>query len=255
MNIEQLRHLKGVRKVVMLTAYDYQMTRILDAAGLDMILVGDSLGMVVLGYEGTRQVTMADMIRHTEAVARGTESAIIVGDMPIGTYGNVGDALKNVQRFIDAGADAVKIEGNKPEIVEALISSGVPVMGHLGLLPQTAEEFKVRGKRKEEADRIYADAVELDGLGVFSIVLECVPIKLSKRITDSVGCLTIGIGAGAACDGQVLIVNDLLGMDEGFNPKHVKRYAHLSETIGEAVLRFMEEVKNGKFPDDAHSFH
>jgi len=255
MNIEQLKRLKGVGKVVMLTAYDYQMAKILDTAGLDIILVGDSLGMVVLGYEGTRQVTMVDMIRHTEAVARGAESAIIVGDMPIGTYDNVGDALKNAQRFIDAGADAVKIEGNKPEIVEALISSGVPVMGHLGLLPQTAEEFKVRGKRREEADRIYADALELDGLGVFSIVLECVPIKLSKRITDAVSCLTIGIGAGAACDGQVLIVNDLLGMDEGFNPKHVKRYAHLSETIGEAVLRFMEEVKNGKFPDDAHSFH
>jgi len=255
MNIEQLKRLKGVGKVVMLTAYDYQMAKILDTAGLDIILVGDSLGMVVLGYEGTRQVTMVDMIRHTEAVARGAESAIIVGDMPIGTYDNVGDALKNAQRFIDAGADAVKIEGNKPEIVEALISSGVPVMGHLGLLPQTAEEFKVRGKRREEADRIYADALELDGLGVFSIVLECVPIKLSKRITDAVSCLTIGIGAGAACDGQVLIVNDLLGMDEGFNPKHVKRYAHLSETIREAVLRFMEEVKNGKFPDDAHSFH
>lgn len=255
MDIEQLRRLKGVRKVVMLTAYDYQMAKILDMAGLDMILVGDSLGMVVLGYEGTRQVTMADMIRHTEAVARGAESAIIVGDMPIGTYGIVGDALKNAQRFFDAGADAVKIEGNKPEIVEALISSGVPVMGHLGLLPQTAEEFKVRGKRREEADRIYADALELDGLGVFSIVLECVPIKLSKRITDAVGCLTIGIGAGATCDGQVLIVNDLLGMDEGFNPKHVKRYANLSEAIREAVLRFMEEVKNGEFPDDAHSFH
>jgi len=255
MDIVQLKRLKDVRKVVMLTAYDYQMAKILDTAGLDIILVGDSLGMVVLGYEGTRQVTMADMIRHTEAVTRGAKSAIIVGDMPIGTYGNIGDALKNAQKFIEAGADAIKIEGNKPEIVEALISSGVPVMGHLGLLPQTAEEFKVRGKRREEADRIYADALELDGLDVFSIVLECVPIKLSKRITDAVGCLTIGIGAGAACDGQVLIVNDLLGMDEDFNPKHIKIYAHLSETIREAVLRFMEEVKNGKFPDDAHSFH
>jgi 3-methyl-2-oxobutanoate hydroxymethyltransferase len=255
MDVGELRALKGVRKAVMLTAYDYQMAKILDSVGVDMILVGDSLGMVVLGYEGTKQVTMADMIRHTEAVARGAKSAIIVGDMPIGTYDGVGEALRNAQKFIDAGAHAVKLEGNKPEVVGALVSSGMPVMGHLGLLPQTADRFKVKGKDREEAERIHADAKELDDLGVFSLVLECVPIGLSKRITKSVRTLTIGIGAGAPCDGQVLVVNDLLGMDEGFKPKHVKRYANLNETIKEAVLRYMEEVQSGRFPDDAHSFH
>jgi 3-methyl-2-oxobutanoate hydroxymethyltransferase len=175
--------------------------------------------------------------------------------MPIGTYDGVGEALRNAQKFIDAGAHAVKLEGNKPEVVGALVSSGMPVMGHLGLLPQTADRFKVKGKDREEAERIHADAKELDDLGVFSLVLECVPIGLSKRITKSVRTLTIGIGAGAPCDGQVLVVNDLLGMDEGFKPKHVKRYANLNETIKEAVLRYMEEVQSGRFPDDAHSFH
>jgi 3-methyl-2-oxobutanoate hydroxymethyltransferase len=254
-DVEVVRRLKGVRKVVMLTAYDYQMAKILDAVGVDVILVGDSLGMVVLGYGDTKSVTMADMVRATEAVARGAEDAVIVGDMPIGTYSSAEEALRNALRFVDAGADAVKIEGNKPGIIEALISSGIPVMGHLGLLPQTAEQFKVRGKKREEAERIYKEALEIDGLGVFSIVLECVPIRLSKRITEAVGCPTIGIGAGATCDGQVLVVNDMLGMEEGFKPKHVKRYAHLSETIREAVLSFMEDVQDGKFPDDAHSFH
>jgi 3-methyl-2-oxobutanoate hydroxymethyltransferase len=253
--IGDLRRLKGVRKAVMLTAYDYQMAKILDSAGVDMILVGDSLGMVVLGYETTRQVTMADMIRHTEAVARGVSSAVIVGDMPIGTYDTVDDAMKNAQRFLDAGANAVKLEGNKTRVVEALIASGVPVQGHLGLLPQTAEEFKVRGKKRPEAERIFADAVELDGLGVFTIVLECIPLKLARRITDAVGSLTIGIGAGIHCDGQVLIINDMLGMDPSFDPKHNKRYVDLHEIITDAVARYMDEVRNGKFPTDKESFH
>ena len=255
MDVEELRRLKGVRKVVMLTAYDYQMAKILDEAGVDILLVGDSLGMVVLGYDGTKRVTMADMIRHTEAVARGAKSAVIVGDMPIATYDEVGDALENAQKFIDVGADAVKLEGCKPEVTTALISSGIPVMGHVGLLPQTADQFKVRGKRRSEADRIYADALELDELGVFSIVLECIPLKLARRITEGVKSLTIGIGAGVHCDGQVLVVNDMLGMEEGFKPKHVKRYAHLSEEISAAVNRFIEEVSKGKFPEDKHSFH
>ncbi len=255
MDIDTLRRLKGVRRVAMLTAYDYQMARLLDGAGVDLILVGDSLGMVVLGYEGTRQVTMADMVRHTEAVARGAESAVVVSDMPIGTYEGVGDALENAGRLMEAGADAVKLEGNRADAVGALISSGIPVMGHLGLLPQTAEEFKVRGKKREEAERIFADALELDALGVFSIVLECIPMRLSRRITEAVGALTIGIGAGPDCDGQVLVLNDMLGMDEGFKPKHVKRYADLSRTIRDAVSRYVEEVREGRFPDEEHSFH
>ncbi len=255
MEIDTFRRLKGVRRVAMLTAYDYQMARLLEGAGVDLILVGDSLGMVVLGYEGTRQVTMADMVRHTEAVARGAESAVVVSDMPIGTYESVGDALENAGRLMEAGADAVKLEGNRADAVGALISSGIPVMGHLGLLPQTAEEFKVRGKKREEAERIFADALELDALGVFSIVLECIPMRLSRRITEAVGALTIGIGAGPDCDGQVLVLNDMLGMDEGFKPKHVKRYADLSRTIRDAVARYVEEVREGRFPDEEHSFH
>ena len=239
----------------MLTAYDYQMAKILDTVGVDILLVGDSLGMVVLGYDDTKEVAMNDMVRHTEAVARGTESALIVSDMPISTYDTVGAALENAQRLIDAGADAVKLEGNKPDVVEALISSGIPVMSHVGLLPQTAERFRVKGKKRSEAEHIYADSLELDRLGVFSIVLECIPMGLAKRITEAVGSLTIGIGAGVHCDGQVLVLNDMLGMEEGFKPKHVKRYAHLSETIKDAVLKYVEDVQSKRFPDDAHSFH
>jgi 3-methyl-2-oxobutanoate hydroxymethyltransferase len=239
----------------MLTAYDYQMARILDSAGLDMILVGDSLGMVVLGYLGTQDVTIDDMTRHTGAVARGVKSAVVVSDLPIDTYNTVEDALKNSRRLIDVGADAVKLEGNKPEIVDALISSGIPVMGHVGLLPQTSKELKVKGKLEEEAKQIYADALQLDGLGVFSIVLECIPTHLAKRITEKVSALTIGIGAGIQCDGQVLVINDMLGMDKGFKPKHVKRYACLSKNIGNAVAEYMRDVRSGRFPDDTHSFH
>lgn len=239
----------------MLTAYDYQMAKILDSAGVDMLLVGDSLGMVLLGHKDTKEVTMLDMVRHTEAVARGTASAVVVSDMPRNTYNTVGDALENAQKLIDVGADAVKLEGNPQGVVEALVSSGIQVMGHVGLLPQTAESFKVRGKKRDEAERIYEDALELYRLGVFSIVFECIPLRLAKRITEAVKSLTIGIGAGIHCDGQVLVVNDMLGMEEGFKPKHVKRYAHLTETIRDAVLRFMEDVQSERFPDDTHSFH
>ncbi|KON29681.1 hypothetical protein AC482_05890 [miscellaneous Crenarchaeota group-15 archaeon DG-45] len=255
MDIARLKSLKGVRKIAMLTAYDYQMAKILDAAGVDILLVGDSLGMVVLGFDGTKAVTMDDMARHTEAVARGTESALVVSDMPVSTYDTIECALENAARLLDAGADAVKLEGNKSEVVYALIASGIPVMGHVGLLPQTADRFRVRGKKGGEAERIYMDALELDGLGVFSIVLECIPLGLAKRITEAVGALTIGIGAGAHCDGQVLVVNDMLGMEESFEPKHVKRYASLSETIREAALKYIAEVQTGIFPGDEHSFH
>jgi len=254
-NIDELKHLKGVRKVTMLTAYDHRMARIIDRAGLDMILVGDSLGIVILGYSDTKHVTMEDMVRHTQAVARGAESALVVADMPIGSYESPEDALKNARRLIDAGAEAVKLEGYCSQEVRALISSNIPVMGHLGLLPQTAEEMKVRGKKAEEAERIAADALELDELGVFSIVLECIPMKLARRITESVGALTIGIGAGLYCDGQVLVINDLLGMDRGYSPKHLKVYVNLNSIVTDAVQRYMKDVRSGRFPDDKHSFH
>jgi 3-methyl-2-oxobutanoate hydroxymethyltransferase len=255
MEIDEVRRLKGVRKVTMLTAYDYQTAKIMDAAGIDMILVGDSLGMVVLGYGDTKQVTMEDMIRHTQAVARGVESAIIIGDLPINSYDTGEDALTNSRRLVEAGAHAVKLEGYKPDAVKDLIDEGVPVQGHVGLLPQTADVMKVRGKKRSEAERILAEARGLDALGVFSLVLEGIPLKLSKQVTEAVGTLTIGIGAGVHCDGQVLVVNDMLGMDVGFSPKHSKMFANLNDIIGDAVERYIEEVKAGKFPTDRHSFH
>jgi 3-methyl-2-oxobutanoate hydroxymethyltransferase len=254
MEIDEVRRLKDVRKVTVLTAYDYQTAKIMDAAGIDMILVGDSLGMVVLGYEDTKQVTMEDMIRHIQAVARGVESAIIIGDLPIHSYETVEDALTNAGKLREAGAHAVKLEGYKPDAVKALIEEGVPVQGHLGLLPQTADVMKVRGKKRSEAERILAEARKLDALGVFSLVLECIPLKLAKQVTEAVGTLTIGIGAGVHCDGQVLVVNDMLGMDEGYSPKHSKVFANLNDIIGDAVERYIEEVKAGKFPTDMHSF-
>ena len=255
MEIDEVRRLKGVRKVTVLTAYDYQTAKIMDVAGIDMILVGDSLGMVVLGYEDTKQVTMEDMIRHTQAVARGVESAIIIGDLPIHSYETVEDALTNAGKLMEAGAHAVKLEGYKPDAVKALIEEGIPVQGHLGLLPQTADVMKVRGKKRSEAERILAEAREMDALGVFSLVLECIPLKLAKQVTEAVGTLTIGIGAGVHCDGQVLVVNDMLGMDEGYSPKHSKIFANLNDIIRDAVERYIEEVKEGKFPTDRHSFH
>ena len=255
MEIDEVRRLKGVRKVTVLTAYDYQTAKIMDAAGIDIILVGDSLGMVVLGYEDTKQVTMEDMIRHIQAVARGVESAIIIGDLPIHSYETVEDALTNAGKLMEAGAHAVKLEGYKPDAVKALIEEGIPVQGHLGLLPQTADVMKVRGKKRSEAERILAEAREMDALGVFSLVLECIPLKLAKQVTEAVGTLTIGIGAGVHCDGQVLVVNDMLGMDEGYSPKHSKIFANLNDIIRDAVERYIEEVKEGKFPTDRHSFH
>ena len=243
------------RRLVMLTAYDYQMARILDEAGIDMILIGDSLGMTVMGYKDTKSVTIEEMIHHTRATGRGVKSAILVGDMPIHTYDTPEMALKNARRFIESGAHTVKIEGNKPDVIQELIGSGIPVMGHLGLLPQTAKRFKVKGKRKKEAEKIFKDAQELDSLGVFSIVLESIPKRLAKRITKAVDAPTIGIGAGVHCDGQVLVINDLLGMDESFKPKFVKRYAHLERIIRKAVRQFIEDVQNERFPDEKHTYH
>jgi len=253
--LDELKTLKNKRKVVMLTAYDYQIAKILDDIGIDIILVGDSLGMVVLGYKDTKAVTMQEMLHHTRAVARGAKSTPIVGDMPINSYNTVADALKNAKDFLDAGTHGVKIEGNKPRIIQALLDEDIPVMGHLGLLPQTAESYRVRGKEEAEAEKIFSDALELDKLGVFTIVLECIPESLAKKITEAVETPTIGIGAGKYCDGQVLVINDMLGFDESFTPKYLKRYAHLSQVIREAVTRFKEEVLEGKYPDKEHTYH
>lgn len=252
---EKIRQKKGREKIIMLTAYDYQIAKLLDEAGIDLILVGDSLGMVVQGYSHTKCVTMRDMIYHVRAVARGAKNTPIIGDMPINSCNTVEDGLKNAKKFLEAGAHGVKIEGNRPKVVKALIDIGIPVMGHVGMLPQMAEVYRVKGKKPEEAEKILNDALELDKLGVFSIVLECIPESLAKRITETVKTPTIGIGAGKYCDGQVLVINDMLGLDENFKPKYLKRYANLSKIIRDAVAKFVEEVSLGKYPDKEHTYH
>jgi 3-methyl-2-oxobutanoate hydroxymethyltransferase len=252
---EKIKQKKGKEKIIMLTAYDYQVAKMLDEMKIDLILVGDSLGMVVQGYSDTKNVTMEDMIYHTRAVARGVKDTPIIGDMPINSCKTAKDGLENAKRFLDAGAHGVKIEGNRSDIVKTLLKAGVPVMGHVGMLPQTAETYKVKGKTMEEAEGILQDAMELDKCSVFSIVLECVPESLAKRMTERVKAPTIGIGAGIHCDGQVLVTNDMLGLDEGFKPKFVKRYANLNAIIKNAVAKFKEEVLTDKYPDEEHTYH
>ncbi|UCG37479.1 MAG: 3-methyl-2-oxobutanoate hydroxymethyltransferase [Candidatus Bathyarchaeota archaeon] len=255
MKLNELREIKGKKKLVMLTAYDWQMARILDEAEIDLILVGDSLGMVIQGYRDTKKVTMQDMLYHMRAVARGAKHTPVIGDMPIRSARTVKDALRNARRFVESGAQGVKVEGNKPEIIRVLLDAGIPVMGHVGLLPQTAESHRVKGKQPTEARTILSDARELDRLGVFSMVLECIPEALAGRITRAVMAPTIGIGAGKFCDGQVLVTNDILGYDQGFAPKYLKRYANLNKTIKRAIAKFQEEVLSGLYPDNKHTYH
>lgn len=248
------------RKITMLTAYDYPMARLVDEAGIDIILVGDSLGMVVLGYDSTLPVTMDDMIRHTQAVRRGTKAALLVGDMPYKSYENKKDAVSNATRFMkEAGCDAVKLEGGTESIeaAESILNAGIPVMGHLGLTPQSIEKFggyKVQGKTAEAAKVIIDDAKKLDRTGCFSLVLECVPAEIAKIITSELKVPTIGIGAGRDCDGQVLVTNDMVGLFDRFTPKFVKQYIKLSPQILEAIKAYKKEVEEGAFPDAAHSF-
>jgi len=252
---DRIRQKKGKEKIVMLTAYDYQIAKILDGTDIDLILVGDSLGMVVQGYSNTKSVTLKDMIYHTKSVARGAKRKPIIGDMPINSCNTKEDGLRNAEQFLEAGAHGVKIEGNAPEVVKALIDAEIPVMGHVGMLPQRAETYRVKGKKPEEAEEIFLDALNLDKMGVFSIVLECIPESLAKKIAENVKAPTIGIGAGKYCDGQVLVINDMLGLDECFKPKFVKRYAHLSEVIKNVVAEFMEDVLVAKYPDEEHTYH
>jgi 3-methyl-2-oxobutanoate hydroxymethyltransferase len=256
MNPEQIQALKGKQKIVMLTAYDYQIARILEANNIDMILVGDSLGMVFQGNPNTKQVTMEAMLYHTQAVARGAKNTLITADMPIHSYDTPEEALKNAKRLCEVGAQAVKIEGNQPEVIKLLRKHQIPVMGHVGLLPQTAEKFRVQGKTPEQADRIWRDALALDKLGVFSMVLECMPEWLARKITHDVKTPTIGIGAGKFCDGQVLVITELLGLVSNDHlPKFVKHYANLDKTISDAVTEFVQEVRTGKYPDKDHTYH
>ena len=255
MKLDEFRDRKGEKKIVMLTAYDYQIAKMLEEVGIDLILVGDSLGMVIQGHMDTKSVTMEDMIYHTRAVARGAKKIPIIGDMPINSDKTAENALKNARRFLDAGAHGVKIEGSKSDVIKALIDDGIPVMGHVGLLPQTAPTYRLRGKQPEEAEKIFQEALEIDKLGVFAMVLESIPESLAKKITESVRTPTIGIGAGKFCDGQVLVINDMLGTDPSFNPKYLKRYANLNEVIQQAVEVFKGEVQTGKYPDSEHTYH
>ena len=248
-------------KIPMLTAYDYSTAKLVDEAGVPLILVGDSLGMVVLGYESTIPVTMDEMIHHTKAVVRGTERALVVGDMPFMTYHtSVDDALRNAARFIqEGGSQAVKLEGGETvaEKVKRIVECGIPVQGHIGLTPQSVHQlggFKVVGKTPEVAVRLLNDAKALEQAGAFSIVLEAVPAPLSKLITERVSVPTIGIGAGPDCDGQVQVVSDLLGLFTDFVPKHAKQYAKLADIIKASVSDYVSEVRACSFPTAKQSY-
>jgi 3-methyl-2-oxobutanoate hydroxymethyltransferase len=248
-------------KISMLTAYDYSTSAAMDEAGIDIILVGDSLGMVVLGYDSTLPVTMEDMIHHTRAVSRAAKRAMVLGDMPFMSYQvSNEEALRNAGRLMkEAGAHGVKLEGGKEvaEIVMKITSSGIPLMGHLGLTPQSVHQlggYKVQGKDDKTAKRLMEDARILEEAGAFSIVLECVPARLAGEISRSLTIPTIGIGAGVECDGQVLVVNDMLGMFDKFTPKFVKKYAQLNIDIRTAIEQYIGEVKDMKFPGEEHSF-
>ncbi|MCX7983047.1 MAG: 3-methyl-2-oxobutanoate hydroxymethyltransferase [Syntrophales bacterium] len=252
---------KKGEKIVVITAYDYPTSMVADQSGVDAILVGDSLGMVVLGYESTLPVTMEDMIHHTKAVVRGTKRALVIGDMPFMSYQvSVEEAVRNAGRFLqEAEAQAVKLEGGREvaETVRRIVKAGIPVMAHIGLTPQSIHQlggFKVQGRDVETAARLKEDALLLEEAGAFSLVLECIPKSLAKEISDALTIPTIGIGAGVHCDGQVLVFHDLLGLFERFVPKHVKVYANLREKMKEAILQYAREVREGIFPDDDHSF-
>jgi 3-methyl-2-oxobutanoate hydroxymethyltransferase len=260
--ITEIKEMKQKKeKIPMLTAYDYVTAKMIDEAGVPLILVGDSLGMVMLGYESTIPVTMEEMIHHTKAVVRGARKALIIGDMPFMTYHiSISDALHNAARFIqEGGAQAVKLEGGEvvADTVRRIVGCGIPVMGHIGLTPQSIHQlggFKVRGKGLEEARKLLNDARILEQAGAFAIVLECTPAPLSELITQKLAIPTIGIGAGPDCDGQVQVISDLLGLYTEFVPKHAKQYARLAGEIKTAVSSYLSEVKSRSFPTVEQSY-
>lgn len=260
--ISQVKEMKEKgERIPMLTAYDYATAKIVDEAGVPLILVGDSLGMVILGYESTIPVTIDEMIHHTRAVVRGTKRALIVGDMPFMTYHtNVSDALRNAARFIqDGGAQAVKLEGGEvvADKVKRLVECGIPVMGHIGVTPQSMHQlggFKARGKTLEAAKGLLKDAQILEEAGAFAVVLECIPASLSRLITQKISIPTIGIGAGPDCDGQVQVISDILGLYTEFVPKHAKQYAKLSEVMRNAIEAYSSEVQSKVFPTSKESY-
>ena len=248
-------------KITMLTAYDYSTAKLIDESGVNCILVGDSLGMVMLGYDSTLPVTMEDMLHHTKAVARGAKNAMVIGDMPFMSYQtSVYDAVKNAGRFIqEGGAYAVKLEGGATvcDRIEAITKASIPVVAHIGLTPQSVNAFggfKVQGKDEARARELIEDAKKVEAAGAFMLVLECVPARLAQIISKEVSIPTIGIGAGAGCDGQVLVYQDMLGMFSDLTPKFVKKYADIGDMMKQAFCAYINDVKNGTFPEEQHSF-
>src|SRR6202140_1062287 len=250
------------KKIACLTAYDYPTARLLDEAGVDVILVGDSLGMVVLGYDSTLPVSIDEMLHHTRAVRRGTRRGLVVADMPYGSFhSDIAESVRNAMRFVkDAGAEAVKVEGGERrlELIVRLTEAEIPVMGHVGLTPQSLHAmggFKVQGKTPDAAEQLIRDARSVEAAGAFAIVLEGIPRELAALITRELRIPTIGIGAGPDCDGQILVINDLLGLTFGPTPKFARQYANLSEIISSTVREYCTDVRRGSFPSDAESYH
>ena len=259
LNIQEMK--RNGERIPMITAYDYPTARLVDEAGIPMILVGDSLGMAVLGYDSTLPVTMEDMLHHIKAVARGVQRALIVGDMPFMSYQtDVPTAIRNAGRLLqEGGAQAVKLEGGVAvaETVRRIVECGIPVMGHIGLTPQSVNQlggYKVQGKTPKAAARLLRDAQALEEAGAFAVVLETVPAQLGRLISQRLSIPTIGIGAGVDCDGQVQVVHDMLGLFTDFLPRHAKRYALLADATREAVGRYAQEVREGTFPTEKESF-
>jgi 3-methyl-2-oxobutanoate hydroxymethyltransferase len=260
--VRTLRRMKERgEKIAMLTAYDYPMARAVDEAGIDVILVGDSVGMVVLGHPTTLPVTMDDMVHHCKATGRGVARALLVADLPFMSYQvSREDAVRNAGRLVkEGGAEAVKLEGGQEVVgsVEAIVAAGIPVMGHLGLTPQAYHRmggYRVQARSAEEADRLLKDAAALERAGIFALVLEGIPAGVARRVTEALGVPTIGIGAGPFCDGQVLVTHDMLGLQEELSPKFVKRYAQGRQLFVEAMRRYREEVRAGTFPAAEHSY-
>lgn len=261
--VPAVRAMKSKARIGMLTAYDYPSAKIADDAGADILLVGDSLGMVILGYPDTLSVTVEDMLHHTRAVVRGSKTSLIVADMPYLSYHvSIEESVRNAGRFVQAGAHAVKVEGAKAsriQTIEAILDAEIPVMGHIGLTPQSVNAlggFKLQGKNADDARRLIDEAVALERAGCFAVVLECVPTELAAMITEQITIPTIGIGAGPSCDGQVLVYHDVLGMYDGHTPKFVRQYAHIAQDIQQALETFLADVREGRFPDgQKESFH
>lgn len=248
--------------ITSLTAYDYPWALLIDKAGIDIILVGDSLGMVVLGYENTVVVTMNEMVHHTRAVSRAVKRSLVVGDMPFGSYNSSFEkAVENATRLIkEGGADSVKLEGGKnmAPVVETIVKAGIPVQGHIGLTPQTVSAlggYKAQGKSAEAARALIEDARALEDAGCFSIVLEAVTAQIARMVTGAVSIPTIGIGSGIHCDGQVLVTHDMVGLFDRFTPKFVKQYAKINESINQAIISYKEDVEKRRFPGEKHAFN